>query len=56
MRKFLYSDYRQLVSKADLSKDNSSVGRDTCLCDFLGFSSPRTKNFKNNTDVVATVI
>lgn len=37
MQKFLYGDYRQLISKADLSKDNSSFGGDICLCDFSLF-------------------
>lgn len=58
MQKFLYGDLRQLVSKVDLSKDNSSVGRDTCLCDFLVLLPHGTNkhNFKNNKGVVATMI
>jgi len=37
MRKFFYCDCRQLVSKDDLSEENSSVGREAALRDFLGF-------------------
>lgn len=35
MRKLLHGAYRQLVSKANLSKGNSSVGRGTCFLWFI---------------------